>query len=811
MYLKLTRKVIVTLIFSIITVCFTSRSFANDNDLGKGTVTGYVLTDNNKPVENVSVSLKGTSYGATTNENGKFHFKAPAGDYTLLVSHVGARAQEITVTINVSKTTVVPNITLDISASALQQVTVSASKTNKFKTKKSDYVAKMPLDNLENPQSYSTVGKELLQEQAIYSADAATRNVPGITTLWTPTGRAGDGGSYFTLRGFTVQTSLRDGVAGLITNTADAANLERLEVIKGPSGTLYGSSLISFGGLINRVTKKPFDGTAGEITYSGGSYDFNRVSVDYNTPLDSAKKALFRINTAYNSIGSFQDNGYNKNFVFDPSFTYKANDRLTLSFDAEVSHGTGTTPPIFYFNSTIADLGVTNANKLNIDYKRAYEANDLATTSDNANFYGQVDYKISDNWKSQTNFSTTNSSSNGYGPYFYLLAGNNSIARDVWAIDGNTNTLQIQQNFTGDFKIGKLRNRIVAGLDFLKQSANLKYSDPNSGSDSFDVINITGPIPKYNNFNKSKVDSLFNNLPVSTSYSRYTEYTYSAYVSDVLNITDNLLAMASLRIDDFTSQSVTNPVNDVTTNGYHQAALSPKFGLVYQIVKNQVSLFGNYMNGFTNTTPGTDFNGKSFKPEQANQLEGGVKVDLFNGKLSSTISYYDIKVKDIVKADPDHANFSIQDGSQYSKGIEAEVIANPFNGFNIVAGYSHNTSLMTNSDPNYDNDRRPQTAGPANSANLWLSYTLLHGDVKGLGIGFGGNYAGNNEVINNAYNGVFTLPTYTIFNTGVFYNKEKYRLSLNVNNLTNKEYWVGYTTVDPQMLRQIIGSVAFKF
>jgi iron complex outermembrane receptor protein len=815
MYLKLTQKVIITLIFSIITVCFISRSFADDNDLGKGTVTGYVLTDNNKPIENVSVSLKGTSYGATTNENGKFHFKAPAGNYTLLVSHVGARAQEVAITVNVSKTTVVPNITLDISASALQQVTVNASKTNKFSTKKSDYVAKMPLNDLENPQSYTTVPGALLQEQGVFSADAAIKNVPGITTLWTPTGRAGDGGSYFSLRGFTVQSTLRNGIAGQVTNTSDAANLESLEVIKGPSGTLYGSSLVSFGGLINRVTKKPFDETAGEISYSGGSYNFNRVSVDYNTPLDSAKKALFRINTAYNSIGSFQDNGYNKDFVFDPSFTYKVNDRLKVSFDAEISHGTGTTPPIFYFQYgvPVSVLGATNANKLNLNYKLSYQSNDLATTSDNVNFYGQVDYKISDNWTSQTNFATTNSSSSGYGPYFYL-SGPNTIDRNVWEINGNANTLQIQQNFNGDFKIGKLRNRIIAGIDFLQQVSNLKYTDPNKGSDSFDVINTTGPIANYNNFNKTKVDSLFNNVPVSTAYSRYTNNTYSAYVSDVLNVTDNLLVMASLRLDDFTTLSQYDAVGGTNTPGSHQVDLSPKFGVVYQILKDQISVFGNYMNGFSNVA-GVDFSGKAFKPQQANQLEGGVKFNLFNGRLSSTVSYYDIKVTNTVMMDPAHPQFSIQQGTQYSKGVEAEITANPVNGLNILLGYSYNKSQMTKGDSAY-NGRRPETAGPPTSANFYASYTLTSGSVKGLGIGFGGNYASNNEIINEGYVGgkyigTFNLPSYTILNTGVFYNKEKYRIGLNVNNLTNREYWVGYTTVDPQMLRQVIGSFTYKF
>jgi len=86
----------------------------------------------------------------------------------------------------------------------------------------------------------------------------------------------------------------------------------------------------------------------------------------------------------------------------------------------------------------------------------------------------------------------------------------------------------------------------------------------------------------------------------------------------------------------------------------------------------------------------------------------------------------------------------------------------------------------------------------------------MHGDAKGLGIGLGGNYASNNLVDNNNTE-VFTLPSYTIFNTGLFYAKDRYRFALNVNNVTNKEYWIGYDTVDPQMLRQVIGTVTFKF
>ncbi|MFX5574575.1 hypothetical protein ABTD77_19235, partial [Acinetobacter baumannii] len=92
-----------------------------------------------------------------------------------------------------------------------------------------------------------------------------------------------------------------------------------IEVIKGPSATLFGSTLTSYGGLINRVTKKPYASFGGEINYASGSYGYNRVAADINTPLDSAKNVLLRVNTAYRYEGSFQDNGFERGLVIAPS------------------------------------------------------------------------------------------------------------------------------------------------------------------------------------------------------------------------------------------------------------------------------------------------------------------------------------------------------------------------------------------------------------------------------------------------------------------------------------------------------------
>jgi hypothetical protein len=86
-------------------------------------------------------------------------------------------------------------------------------------------------------------------------------------------------------------------------------------------------------------------------------------------------------------------------------------------------------------------------------------------------------------------------------PYFYLLPGDSTIARNVWTIDGYDRDLDIQQNFIGDFRIGGVRNRLVTGLDFYNYNTNVIYHEfmgtagGQTAADLFDVVNSSGNIP----------------------------------------------------------------------------------------------------------------------------------------------------------------------------------------------------------------------------------------------------------------------------------------------------------------------------
>jgi len=771
------------------------------------------LTADGQPAASVTIRVKSNGRTTLTDDDGVFTLSnLPAGEYDLEVSLTGFAPTTQHVVVEPRRTTNL-SIRLQVSEQQLQEVVVTGG-TNRLARRSSDDLAKMPLKNTENPQVYTTITKDLLADQLVQSVDDGLRNATGLQKMWDATGRSGDGGGYYNARGFILQSQLRNGVAGNVTSKIDAVNLEKIEVLKGPSSTLFGSTLSSYGGLINRVTKKPYDRLGGELNFTGGNFGYNRIGADINTPLSSDHTVLLRVNTAYTNEGGWQDNGFNKSFVFAPSLSYKASDRLSFLFDAEIYRGRNITPPIFFFpyGLTIAQLGVNRADKLPLDYRRSYYSDDLSQQSASTNFFAQMHYRFNDSWTTQTNVTITNSYSDGPGPYFYLLPNGFISRNDQFTANSRDRMVEIQQNLNGDFNIGTLRNRFVAGLDYFNHTPNQLFS-----GGTYDTIPSQGNIPAYRDFNRANLQELYATKGVDFYYpvTNITN-TYSAYASDVLNLTDNLVLLAALRLDHFVNNGSYDVTSGTTTGGYNQTALSPKFGIVFQPVRDQVSLFANYQNGFTNET-GADYKGRPFRPEQAWQTEAGVKVDLFDRRLTGTVSVYDIRVGNIVRAyipsapDSSLPTFpQIQDGAQRSRGVEAEVIANPFAGLNIVAGFSYNDSKYQRTDKDVEG-RRPSTAASPYTANWWLSYKIPGGSLKGLGIGFGGNYASDNKIVNSVSQGIFILPVYTILSASLFYDYAKFRFTVKADNLTDQHYWVGYTTVNPQPLRSVKAGIAFKF
>lgn len=795
-----------------------------------GIVKGTVSSANNSPIEYVTITIgqNGTAKGALTNSRGTYEITGvKPGAYILKASSVGLNTREIRIVVKGNETTTVPNIVLSEQQEMLDEVVVEGHKTNKYAQKESVYVSKLPLKDIENPQVFNSIGSELLEDQVVTNFNDALQNAPGTSLLWEPTGRANDGAGYFSIRGFAVQPTMLNGLPALTNGSPDLANTDRIEVIKGPSGTLYGSSLISYGGLINIVTKKPFNTFRGNVSYTAGSYGQNRATVDINTPLSREKDIYLRVNSAYHTQNSFQDAGFRRSFFIAPSLSYQVNDRLSFLVNTEIYNGRTTNQTMLFLDRG-NPLRVHNMDELDYDHKRSYTGNDLYIDNPTYSLQAQMNYKLNANWTSQTAFSTSSAKSDGY--YSYLYEGTTAIedassatlndgiilARYISKQNSETIGTDIQQNFIGDFHIGSMRNRLVVGLDYLKTNITnnstpyitngMVYIGNDLETFNQQILGIDNPA-NYTDDNgvltQAGTDALLAGSKINPT--RTVQEVFSVYASDVVNILPELSAMASLRVDRFWDSE------------YNQTAFSPKFGLVYQPVLDKVSVFANYMDGFTNVglqpevTEGVTTL-RSFKPEHASQFEVGTKLNLFNDKLTATMSYYDIKVTDkTLRVDIDASNYYYtQDGEQRSKGFEANINANPVSGLNIIAGYSYNDSRLEEGAADFKG-RRPEEAGPVNMANFWAGYQFNGGKLDGFGIGFGGNYAGENKIMNRNTSGVFTVPEYTVLNASVFYGTRDFRVTLKLNNITDEEYYKGWSTINPQWTRNLSANFSYTF
>ena len=785
-------------------------------------IKGSVTTTTNTPLSGATIELSQTTLGTTTDENGNFILSnIPSGNYRLMLSYVGFKTKYVDLSVSENTTKDLGAFQLEEAQEMLGVISINGKKHNKFTRETSVSVSKMPLADIENPQVYNSITASLLEEQVITNFDDALKNAPGIDKLWESTGRGNDGAGYYSLRGFAVQPTLTNGLPALTNGSPDPANIESIEVIKGPSGTLYGSSLISYGGLINITTKRPFYDFGGSVSYTSGSYGLNRVTADVNTTLSKEKNIALRVNTAYHTQNSYQDAGFRKSFFFAPSLAYQVNDRLSFYINTEFYKGKSTNQTMLFLDRG-AQLRVNTIDELGYDIDRSYTGNDLYIETPTYSFQGQMNYKLSDNWTSQTAFSRSNSKSDGY--YSYLYEGtqyttlDEGIALNRYISKQNSETIatDIQQNFIGDFNLGSMRNRMVVGLDYLKTNVinnnspyitnGAIYIGNNLQEFNEEVLGITDPANFTDDsgvLTQAGTDALLANGTINPS--KTEQEIFSAYASDVINILPELSAMASLRIDRFSNAD------------HAQTALSPKFGVVYQPILNKVSLFANYMNGFSNVAPVDEVtNGvttnRALDPEHANQFEAGTKLNLLNGRLSATLSYYDIQVKNrALRVDVDATNyFYTQDGTQESKGFEASFVANPVDGLNIVAGYSYNDSKLTEGAADFVG-LRPESAGPQNLANLWASYQLTSGKFEGLGFGFGGNYASENKIFNRNLGGAFTLPEYTVLNASVFYGTPDFRISLKLDNIANKEYFKGWSTISPQNQRSLLANFTYNF
>lgn len=751
------------------------------------TIKGRITTSDGQPAAYVNIGLKNKNNSTTSKEDGSYALlKIKAGSYTVRVNAIGITAQEKNVNVEAGQILEL-NFELETSSQSLQEITINGGK-NKYAVKQSDYVARMPLKNLENPQVYNTVSKEIMDQQIVTDYKQSLRNVPGGGISF---GGVNNGFAYTILRGFWTGVRMRNGVAADSWSGIDPAVVERSEAIKGPSGTLYGNSATSFGGLINLVTKQPFEEKKTTIDYTIGSFGLHRIAVDVNTPLNEDKSVLFRLNAAYHAEDSFMDWGFTKRYVVAPSLLYKVNDRLSLTLNAEITKSEMSNLP--YVN--ISALNLKNTNEVPLKYNQSTGSADATFSGGGINFFAKAEYQISPSWKSTTIASLNVSDVDELVYATSTFTSPTTIQRTVSSWPFTDYAYQFQQFFNTDFVVAGLKNKFVLGLDVLHRKG-VDYSYV--GQEYTDVININQP---YSPLSLEKIKAVRQGLVNGFQTSQST--VYAAYASSATNITDQLSVLLGLRVDRLNNKGIAILRGDFE-GGYEQTALSPKFGAVYQILKDKLSVFASYTNAFQNNAPirqpdATTFNAK---PTTGNQYEFGIKTDLFENRLTATVSYFNIDVKNALRSN--QQGFSFQDSKQKSKGFEIDLSANPAAGLNITAGYGYNKNIYSSIN-NSGTVSQNRNYLPADFANIWFTYKFTHGALKNFGIGAGSNYVG--EL--NKYTTDPKTDAYFLTDGTLFYEATKVRLGLKVNNIANEKVWG--LSASPLATRNVAASIKYMF
>lgn len=663
---------------------------------------------------------------------------------------------------------------------------------NDYATEKSEYVGKIPVKNIKNPRAYSSISYQQMKDQMVINYTEAFYNIPGSEVPE----QANNGRVDISSRGFKVRSQIVDGLSGYTMTNIDPADIQSIEVISGPSSTLYGSSLTSYGGMINIVTKEPYANFGGNLTHNMNSYGDNRLTVDINTPINRKKNVLFRMNAAGELGDSYQDRGFHKTIFVAPTLTYNISNRAKLTGNVKLYKRRATSP--FWF-TPYKETTIKSADRIGLPKNKSFTSNDVFYNAIQFDARLRADVTLSNAWKSRTGFSFTHSNMDGLMTALVGLS-DSTLTRSVTDGPRKYQTIEVQQNFLNKSDFGAFSNHFLLGFDFYH------YHDDNSTATvEVGEVNFIHPDPAYYDFGADAVNTSLTNA--SYKHQRGNQNTYSAYVSDMFSYNQRLHISASLRVDRFENKG-TEQFNPETRNWelkgkYQQSALSPNLGLVYEIMPENLSVYTNYMNGFSNVN-GSDYEGNTFRPEQANQWELGLKWNLLNNALTGRLSAYNIEVDNIVRTDVNHIDYKIQDGKRLSRGIEFTTTLSPISNLNIIAGYAYNYSKYLKADLGKE-DLRPDGAGPANSANVWINYHFTTGKVKGLNVGAGSRY-GSKLLSVKGYSQEFIVPNYMVVDANISYSHSFYTIGVKLTNLTNEVYWNNRIMLQPP--RAIMGNIS---
>ena len=778
-------------------------------------IRGQITDNNGNPISEATISVKGLKRAVRTKANGYFTLsELPSGETTILVHAIGYAAQQRTLKLT-NKSYQGVDFVMQERSDALPTVDVMGRREQSYKNSISFVGTKTATALKDVPQSIGYVTKELVLDQGAITVNDVVKNISGISQY--------SAYNDFSIRGFRSLGNLNsgnllNGMRGLtpLFRQSSLANLERVEVIKGPASALFGNA--APGGVVNRVTKKPLDVARRSVTLTAGSFNTSNVYGDFTGPLNEQKSLLYRLNLGYENTDGFRDLQGVTTFIVAPSFTYILSDRTQLNAD------------ITY-----------NNNKGKLDRGLAIHGNgDLFSVPFNSTQSAASDYMIENTFN--LSFALSHQLAKGllfnstYLYSSYLEDTQEHAQQHAYqsTIDGKQDLSKVEMRFekryrhitannfnnylTWDVATGALKHKLLLGYDYFNTSIAPGLSSLSASGyllkdgtvvDKFDVAKKDDYQRDASGNPRTNVPSFDLNSTLGNRIQDVTKYIYrtgagnpngqgnavrtysnGVYLQEQLQW-GRLQALLSARVEWFTDVTKdTKGIEKKTT----QTAFIPRLGLVYALTPS-TNVYASWIRGFEpqsvaiQSDPET---GGPFDPMKSELWEVGAKGEYLNKRLSVTASVFRIRKNNSLYSagDPVNPKLRVAVGEEVSRGVEFDVSGRILPYWSITANYSYNVAEITKAAPGTKdlNIQRPGT--PRHAANLWTKFIIPSGALRNLGMGLGINGVSAREGQVGRRAQLVTYPGYSLLNLALYYKVREIQLQLNWNNVLDKRYYI---------------------
>ena len=524
----------------------------------------------------------------------------------------------------------------------------------------------------------------------------------------------------FSIRGFGIQQTYVDGFRDVQEwGGGEFAAVQQLEVIKGPATNLFGNAR-GFGGIINRISKRPKDNQWQQLSFTAGNYDYYRAAADVTGPLNSAKTLLYRVNLAVTDAGSFRDlHDLERQFI-SPVVSWKPTAATDITLFTEFLHQESQE------DNYIPSIknATTGLQELTVPISRSIDEPWQNTTIEKQSFRLTADHRVNEHISARLGaFQTFINNPIQQVEYLSTAADNRTINRRGFDLNRHETYSFIEGNLLGQVQTGVIKHQLALAADYYywKYRSNVRRA-PLASIDLYNPV-YGAPLPDFYGPDATLATNTLGTLD-AIGYAG----TYQANVWD-----DRLILTAGVRHDEVDGERKLEVVPYQEIDDAPNTATTPRYGIVVRPVK-AVSLYYQYSEAFqANLGGGFKLDGSPLDPTTGKSSEYGLKSSLFSDRLQVSLAIFDVQVvgQPVRLPAPNNSYFE-NAGSTTGTGNEINVTYNDDH-LTIMAGWVHQ-----NVRPTTGGIDGPAVQGvPKDQAQFFARYKWNVNKFGGLAVGVG--------------------------------------------------------------------------